>query len=176
VAETDLPNIKVGQAASVTLDALPGQTFTGQVSSISASPTVTQGVVTYAVVVSLSDLPATGGPVPGMTATAEITTESHSNVLILSSRAIQRVGTRQVVTVMNNGKQTTQSVTTGLTSGTNTEIDSGLQQGDVVVIPVTTTSASTTTGTNSTTGGFPGGGGNFTGGGGNFTRGGGQVP
>ena len=108
-----------------------------------------------------------------MTATAEITTQSLSNVLILSSRAIQRQGARQVVTLLKDGKQTTQAVTTGLTSGTNTQIVTGLQQGDVAVIPTTTTTTGTTT-----TGGFGGGGGGFggggiPGGGGRFNGGGG---
>jgi hypothetical protein len=166
VSETDLPNLKVGQATVVTVDALPGQTFDGQLSSIAASPTVTQGVVTYAVVVSLSDLPASGGPVPGMTATAEITTRSVSNALILSSRAIQRQGAQQVVTVLANGKQTTRTVTTGLTSGTNTEILTGLQEGDVVIIPTTSASATTT----ATNRGFTGGAGGFGGGAGGSGR------
>ncbi len=161
VAETDLPNIKVGQPAIITLDALPNQRFTGQVTTISPAPTVTQGVVTYQVLVSVTNLPTTGGPTPGMTATATITTESRSNVLIVPSRAIQRKGAQQIVTVMVSGKQQTMTVTTGLTANSETEVDSGLKQGDVIVIPATTTTAATTT-----AGGARGfGGGGFGGGG-----------
>ena len=49
VSETDLPNVKAGEYGIATFDALPGETFIIKVSGVSTVPTVTQGVVTYAV-------------------------------------------------------------------------------------------------------------------------------
>lgn len=49
VSESDLPNIKAGQFGAATFDSLPGQTFLVKVTGVSTAPTVTQGVVTYAV-------------------------------------------------------------------------------------------------------------------------------
>ena len=45
--ETDAPNVHVGQAATITLDALPNQTFTGHVIELDTNSTLVSNVVTY---------------------------------------------------------------------------------------------------------------------------------
>ena len=114
---------------------------------------------------------AVAQPVPGMNATVTIVTAQSQNVLIVPTAAIQRSGTTSVVTIQNDdGSTTRQVVETGLSEGTNTEITNGLQEGQTVIIPGATTTASQSSQTaNATTvplfggssggGGIPGGGG-----------------
>ena len=72
VDESDVGNIKAGQNATFTVDAYPGMTFQGQVADVRKAPIITQNVVTYDVVIAVSnpDLKL----FPGMTANARILT------------------------------------------------------------------------------------------------------
>jgi len=90
VDETDIPSIALGQAADVTIDALPDQVFTGIVTEIGNSPIqATQGVGTQAtnfkVVVTLDDeIPSVR---PGFTCTADITTAAREDSLAIPIQA-----------------------------------------------------------------------------------------
>ena len=99
-----------------------------------------------------------------------IQTDSRYDVLTVPSAAIQTENDTSYVRVLKNGKVSNVTVTTGISDDTNTEITSGLTEGDVVV---TGTSATTTSGTSSTTSPFSGSGGRGSGGGGTaiFRRG-----
>jgi multidrug resistance efflux pump len=55
LGEIDVVKIKPGQTATVTVDALPGETFTGVVESISGAPTVQGGDILYKVHIRLND-------------------------------------------------------------------------------------------------------------------------
>ena len=87
VDELDILNIKEGQKATITADAVSGQTFEGVVTSISKAGTTTGGTTTYPVTIRIDD---TGDLLPGMNATAEIVTESADNVLSVPNAAITR--------------------------------------------------------------------------------------
>jgi HlyD family secretion protein len=86
VDETDIPNVKLGQAAKVTIDALPDQTFTAKVTEIGNSPinaaSTTSGVrqaTTFKVVVTIDgQIPDVR---PGFTCTADITTATRQNAV-----------------------------------------------------------------------------------------------
>ncbi len=88
-------------------------------------------------------------PVPGMNATITIVIDQRQDVLTVLSAAVQRDGRDSVVDIQNeDGSTTRQVVETGLTDGTNTEITSGLEEGQIVIIP--TLEATTSTGSEST--------------------------
>ncbi len=167
IAEADLPRVSVGQAASVTITAVGG-TSKGKVASI--APTATGGnssVVTYAVVVSLTGVPADARA--GMTASVSLTVASATNVLAVPAIALVSGSNGYSVRVMGaDGSVTSQAVTVGLVTSSLAEITSGLSEGQNVVIGVSTalTSTGTTTG-----GGFGGLGGALGGGGGGFRGG-----
>jgi macrolide-specific efflux system membrane fusion protein len=82
----------------------------------------------------------------GMTASATITTQRKENVLLVPSRAIKRTGGQQVVEVTKDGQTEQRTVRTGITDGQQTEITSGLEEGEQVVIQTSTTTTTTTTG------------------------------
>ena len=93
VDETDIPSVSLGQAAEVTIDALPDRIFAGVVTEIGNSPiqTTTGGggagsqATTFKVVVTLNDeIP---GVRPGFTCTADITTAVRSDSLSIPIQA-----------------------------------------------------------------------------------------
>ena len=131
IAEVDAPQVKVGQDATITFDALPNKTFTGKVLGINTTGSVTSGVTTYPAIIGLD---SSGGDIyPNMSATANIITKIDNNVLLVPSSAIQTVGTSSTVRVLKNGQVTTVSVQTGDSSNSETVITSGLSEGDTIV-------------------------------------------
>jgi len=63
------------------------------------------------------------------------------NVLLVPSRAIRSQGRSRVVEVMVDGKRETRTVSAGMSNDQSTEVTDGLREGDLVVIPATTTAA-----------------------------------
>jgi len=164
VSEVDINRIVVGQAATLTLDAAPGQTFTGTVAEVTIFGQSSQGVVTFPVKIVV---PKPSPQVkPGMTAAVSIVTDSRENVLMVPNRAVRVTGGLRSVTVLFEGQQLLVPVTLGLANETTSEVLTGLKEGDTLVLNVPTTTQ---------TGGFGGGGGGgflFGGGGGGFRGGG----
>ena len=101
VDETDIPAVRVGQVAKVTLDAIPDTTFTGKVTEIGNSPIQAAGqggggvssqATNFKVVVTLDgEIPEVR---PGFTCTAEITTATRQKAL---SVPIQALAVREIV-------------------------------------------------------------------------------
>jgi HlyD family secretion protein len=91
VDETDIPSLRLGQPAKVTIDAMPGQTFTGKVTEIGNSPIQTTGgtsstqATNFKVVVTL-DKEITEVR-PGFTCTAEITTAVREKAIAVPIQA-----------------------------------------------------------------------------------------
>ncbi|HZD98365.1 MAG TPA: HlyD family efflux transporter periplasmic adaptor subunit [Micromonosporaceae bacterium] len=171
-AEADATKLTTGMAARVTWNALTGATATGTVTSIDPTATTSNNVVSYGVVVDLTTLPK--GIRIGQSTNVVVTTASKQNVLAVPSTAVTGAGTNGLVTVYANGTTHRQPVGIGLVGDTLTEITSGLQAGDEVVLPTVTSSGTTTNPFGGGgLGGFGGGlsGGGF--GGGTFTRSGG---
>jgi len=92
VDETDIPTLRMGQIAKITIDAIPDKTFTGKVTEIGNSPinatagqSSTSQATNFKVVVTFdSEIPEVR---PGFTCTAEITTASRSTVVALPIQA-----------------------------------------------------------------------------------------
>lgn len=157
-AESDLPSLALGQTATVTVNAT-GDSISGAVASISPSPATSgsSSVVTYAVVVSLTNPPA--GVRAGMTASVAITTAQATNVVAVPTVAIQSGTDGYAVSVLGtNGTVQQVPVQVGLVTSSYAEIQSGLSEGQTVITGVATQRQSTTT-----SGGFgvPGLGGGF---------------
>jgi RND family efflux transporter MFP subunit len=142
LGETDYPNVKLDQKGIVTFDALPGKPYPFTVSELGLSPTVTQGVVTYEVTGALVIPPESPRPAPGMSANGQIITDSRPDVIAIPPRAIRRRGADQVVDVRRNGTVEEQVISTGLSDTDNVEVLTGLNQGDVLVVPVLLSSSS----------------------------------
>jgi HlyD family secretion protein len=132
LAETDLPNVRVGQPVQITLDAVQGTTYAGTVDEIDLVGTTTQGVVNYAATVVISD--ANDAIRPGMNTNASIIIQQRDNVLLIPNRAIKTAGQQRLATVQREGKGVDVPITLGLGNDLETEVVEGLHEGDVVLI------------------------------------------
>jgi len=158
-AETDTANLRVGQAATVTVDALPTTELAAHIIAISGDATSSSGVVTYNVTFALDRTEP--GLKSGMTANVDVIVSEADNVLHVPTAAVTGRGSNASVTVLRSGKQVRVPVVAGLAGDSSTAILSGLKNGETVVLP-TVSITSTGTGSSSQTGGF---GGRFGGGG-----------
>jgi multidrug efflux pump subunit AcrA (membrane-fusion protein) len=143
VSETDVASVQNGQSATVTLNAT-GASYPAQVQVVSPTSTVVSNVVEYAVTLDLTEaVPA--GVRPGQSAAISIVTGEASDALYVPSTAVTTAGGRSVVTVVGaDGKETITPVTLGIVGTTDTQIVSGLTQGQNVLLTLATTSGSTT--------------------------------
>jgi HlyD family secretion protein len=129
--------------ATFTVDAYPGQVFRGTVTSIRKAAINVQNVVTYDVVVGVSntDLKL----FPGMTANVKILVDQHHDVLKIPNAALRfrpadaqtkpKPGAKMVWTLDKNGRPQPAGVVLGISDGAYTEITGGdLKEGDPVII------------------------------------------
>jgi multidrug efflux pump subunit AcrA (membrane-fusion protein) len=179
LSESEIGNVKDGQIATVTVEALSGAKLAAHVSEVALTSTSNSGVVSYDVTFQLDQME--GGLKTGMSATAEVIVKQAEGINVPTSAI-----SADSVTVERSGKQVRERVVTGLAGNTSTIILSGLKAGETVVLPAATTTSSSTSGAASRLGsrlggaggglaGAAGGGGGFAGGGGGaaFFRGGG---
>jgi multidrug efflux pump subunit AcrA (membrane-fusion protein) len=165
VGEMNILKVKIGGTAQVQMNALPGLTFSGNVTFISPTATIQSGVVNYEVTVGVNPIPITGqaatsnltggraGAAPqavqlkdGLTDTVNIIVQQKNDVLLVPNSAIFYQGGKPYVEVMlPNGATNQQAIQTGITDFRNTEVISGLNEGDKVVIPLVSATTTTTT-------------------------------
>jgi len=131
LSETDISKIETGQKATISLDSLPDKTFTGRVVSVDRIGSVSNNVTSYSVNILLD----TQSPeiLPNMAANAKIIVQTKENVLRVPLSAIQSQGEVTFVRLLKNGNPMQVNVTVGLSSDTETEIISGLSEGDEVI-------------------------------------------
>lgn len=127
VPEKDLPLVKVGQAASV-VDA-SGRTFAGSVSSIAETVSSTTRLAT--VYVALGE---GSGLKPGMFARVSIAGATSQRLDVAEAALVWQDGKPRVFVVDAAGKATARTVTTGAHRNGRVAIESGLSEGDSVVV------------------------------------------
>jgi HlyD family secretion protein len=138
VDEIDIYKVKVGQEAIITVDALPNEEMKGKVTFISPFGTQTAGVVEFPVKISLE--PTKAELKGGLTATADIIVEKHENVLLVPNRSIKgSPGSYYVEVVIDEEKVTTEKrpVTLGAQSDQFSEVISGLNEGEKIIVEAT---------------------------------------
>ncbi len=133
INEVDIPKIMQGQQASITIDAIPDTTFSGTVSAVDSVGTEDQGIITYIVLVSLSD--ANPAIRPGMTANVDIEVDTAENVLVVSNAAIKPYQGKKAVQILDpeTKKPTYVPVEIGRKSTDKTEIVSGISEGQEII-------------------------------------------
>lgn len=145
VDETDIPNVKVGQRATVTIDAYPNKTFSGLVTEVGSSPitgpgaSTTSEAINFEVKIQLENPPA--GVRPGFSASADIVTGTRARALAIPIQALvvreKKTGDKSVdeegVYVHKNGQAQFAAITTGLAGDTNVEVVRGLSDGQEIV-------------------------------------------
>ena len=87
VDEADIGRLKLDDRANFTVDAFPGETFTGTVTQIRKAPQVVQNVVTYTVIVGVEN--PSGKLMPGMTANVKLVVAQKPSVLKIPNAALR---------------------------------------------------------------------------------------
>ncbi len=155
VDEADIGGVKEGQTVIFTVDAYPNKSFEGKVTQVRLSPTTTSdNVVTYTVIAKIRN--EKGLLLPGMTANVSLIIKERFNVISVPNSAFRfkpmdanaeinqlqgRPGGKQniaeitspAVYILDKNKPVKALVEKGITDGQNTEITSGLKEGDEVI-------------------------------------------
>ena len=149
VDELKIRSLEVGQEVEITADAVPGETYKGVISSVLVAGTTANGSTSYPVTVRIDDM---GELLPGMNATAKITTASVKNVLALPNAALVR-GSYVLVTKDSPSAANAETsmtapdgyvyvkVATGISDDDYIEVKSGLQEGDTIAYDNSSVSA-----------------------------------
>ncbi len=127
--EREIPRVRAGQGALLTLDALPGRTFEARVSLV--NPVVDRANGTFKVTLEVRD-PA-GLLRPGNFARVRLRTGSYENVLILPQRAMISEDGESFVFLARGDTVARVAVRVGAISGDTAQILAGLAPGDRVV-------------------------------------------
>jgi len=134
VNENDIIQVKVGQEAIITMDAIPNGEFHGKVITVGGLGHTTGGVVCFTVRVAVTD--ASPDVKPGMTADATIMVVNRPDALSVPNSAIEtRMGRTVARIYQANGEVGYRRVTTGMRTETMTEIIDGLRAGESVAVP-----------------------------------------
>ncbi|MCE5187810.1 MAG: HlyD family efflux transporter periplasmic adaptor subunit [Eubacteriales bacterium] len=152
IDELDIASVALGQDATITLDALEGD-FTGTVSNISYSGSGSY-VTSYTATITTEPIE---GAYPGMSASAEIVTDTSGDTMIADVSAVQydgdtafiylagddaQLGTTLAEGELDLDKLTKVTVTTGMSDGSYIAITAeGLAAGDLIWIPERTSTA-----------------------------------
>jgi len=87
VDEADIGRLKLDDRATFTVDAFPGDMFTGTVTQIRKAPQVVQNVVTYTVIVGVDN--PSGKLMPGMTANVKLVVAQKPSALKVPNAALR---------------------------------------------------------------------------------------
>lgn len=135
VAETSIPQIKVGLKVTIDADAYPGKSFEGTVTQVATQSTVDQNVTNFEVKSSITDpqreLQA------GMNVTVKFVAGQLDQAMVIPTVAIVRQDQGTGVYVVGKGeggKPKFQPITTGISVEDKTVISSGLEVGDRVML------------------------------------------
>ncbi len=149
VDEADIGQVKVGQNVSFTVDAYPEDTFEGTVTQVRISPTTTNNVVTYEVIVSTTN--PEHKLIPGMTANLSIYTMQLEDAIAVPLKALKfepmqdengglpepkPLGgeTGPTVWILRDNSLVQTAVELGMKNSIYQQIVSGLKRGDKVAL------------------------------------------
>jgi RND family efflux transporter MFP subunit len=133
IDEIDVANVKVGQTVEVRFDAFPGERFTGKLARLFPAASSQRGSTVYSAVVEFDR--RNFNVRLGMGANLKILTVEKKGVLLVPNRALKNAGTRKAVRIVAPGEPRDVIVETGVTDGSETEIVSGVSEGDLVGLP-----------------------------------------
>jgi HlyD family secretion protein len=134
IDEVDAAYIKVAQPSRITLDAIKGKSFAGQVRRIAPYVLeIEKQARTVEVEVEFNEPPKEENLLVGYSADVEIIHQARPNVLRIPTQALLE-GKRVLLYRPADGKLEAVAVTTGLSNWSFTEITSGLHEGDRIVL------------------------------------------
>lgn len=133
--EASLDKVRIGQPVKVTVDALPGEVFYGQVATIAPLPDPQSAWMNPDLKVYDTDIYLDNNSADlrtGMSCKAEIIIEQHQEATYIPVQAVLRVGGEPTVYVANGDKLQPRKVKIGLDNDRMVRIISGLELGEIV--------------------------------------------
>ncbi|PIS04690.1 MAG: hypothetical protein COT81_05215 [Candidatus Buchananbacteria bacterium CG10_big_fil_rev_8_21_14_0_10_42_9] len=140
VSELDIAKISANDPVSIELDALPGQLFDGEVSTIEAKEIEKDSDIFYRLNIVFKSDDETQSQIvstsvrSGMSADLFVMTEQKTNVVIIPEFTVTTRDGGEYVTILEGGKFQDIKIETGITDGDNIEVISGLTAGQTVVV------------------------------------------
>lgn len=147
VDETDIAEIKLGQAAEIILDAYSSDHVSAKVDQIAYDAKTVNNVTTYVVDVlpdrTLEFMRS------GMTANVKFFTQSKEGVLLVPTEAVVTRDGRSTVLLKSGDKPPVErEISIGVTDGKQTEVVDGLAENDIVVVALAKKAKSSASGSN----------------------------
>ncbi|MCE3556186.1 HlyD family efflux transporter periplasmic adaptor subunit [Pseudonocardia sp. RS11V-5] len=149
--ESDAAKVRPNQRVDVTVDAVPGLTSPGTVVAVAPTADQISGVVSYYATIVLTQVDPQLKD--GQTAQADVLTEVADDVLRVPAAAVRQENGRSVSVPGPDGQPATREFTPGLVGDSFTEVRSGLDEGQQVLLPQATVEASANGGGNGRRGG-----------------------
>ncbi len=137
VHESSMEKVKKGLPVAVTVDAVPGKTFTGKVRKIALLPDAASMWMNPDLKIYATEIYLDGdstGLRTGMSCRAEIIVDHYEDVVYIPVQAVVRIGKQQTVYVRQGKKFAERKVEIGLDNNRMVHIKSGLQPGEVVLM------------------------------------------
>ena len=132
IDQVDIVKIDKGQPVEISFDAYPNYVVTGSISEINPTPVTNAWVVSYTAKVVLQK--GEKKIYDSMTVTVKIITQRKTDTLVIPSAAIKSESGSSVVNLVTDNWTTPTPVVPGITDGTDTEILSGLNLWDKIMI------------------------------------------
>lgn len=130
VTERDAASVRVGMEAEVSVDALPGRSFTARVERLAPAFDPVARTLDAEVLIPNPD----GALRPGMYGRAVVFTGLHPAAIMVPAGALQRTGERWFAYVVRDGRVARREVSVGVDEGDAMEVVRGLAVGDELVV------------------------------------------
>ncbi|MGA2679648.1 MAG: efflux RND transporter periplasmic adaptor subunit [Sedimentisphaerales bacterium] len=137
VHESSVDKIKLGQKATIVMDAFPDQTFNGEVIKIASLPDQQRNWLSPDIKVYTTQVSIEGTHSflkPGMSARVEIFVDYAPNALVVPVQVVANRSGKKVCFTVNGGKSIEKEVKTGLFNDTWVQILEGLNEGEEVML------------------------------------------
>jgi RND family efflux transporter MFP subunit len=134
VDETDIGRTKPGMKVEYWVDTYRDKRFYGKIDTIYPQPEIKDNIVYYLAIVKI-DPKDTVLLRPEMTTHVRIIVEEKTEVLVVPNNAVRFEEGKTVVYLKSKDKTEPRQVTVGIRDDRNTEIVSGLTEGETIVIP-----------------------------------------
>jgi HlyD family secretion protein len=133
LSESQISKIKPGQTVTLTIDALPGKELLGKVDRIAPQAAITQNVTSFEVRVAI--VTAAASLKTGMNVEAKFAVGDVTNAMLVPNAAVVRQSQGEGVYVLNQDRKPQfQPIQTGITANGQTEVKSGLQGNEQILV------------------------------------------
>ncbi|MBA4421252.1 MAG: hypothetical protein C0391_08900 [Anaerolinea sp.] len=133
VSEIDVNQVRPGQNATLTFDAILSKEYHGVVTEVARVGTSDSGVVNFAVTVEINDTDEQ--VLPQMTAAVNIVVIHLNDVILIPNRAVRLVDGQRVVYLLKNGEAAKTNIEIGASSDLMSELKAGeIKAGDVIIL------------------------------------------